>query len=218
MRSKLLAVFAAVVAMLIPAAPAEAGANAAPSRFTDETAFAQFSSLDPSGCVATTVIVAAGKFFSHLRPAPDQPLGKPDQVRQAGVLVAKFDSCTDTLLLDARGTKLVDQKTFEVSSQLTSAKLTTSFNVHDFVSNSNFDVSVDVTWSDAGPLVSSRDNIHFDFGSGCKGVTHFSDLSRLANVSGTVSDGATNFTPEATQGVLDSGKEGQVLLGGTACP
>lgn len=58
------------------AAPAEA-TNGSPARYTDETAFAVLSSLDPSGCVATSVNVPAGKFFSHQRPGPNQPLGAP---------------------------------------------------------------------------------------------------------------------------------------------
>ncbi|HEX3198310.1 MAG TPA: hypothetical protein VHR39_12245 [Propionibacteriaceae bacterium] len=59
------------------AAAAREATNGTPARYTDETAFAVLSSLDPSGCVATSVNVPAGKFFSHQRPGPNQPLGAP---------------------------------------------------------------------------------------------------------------------------------------------
>lgn len=57
--------------------PRREATNGTPARYTDETAFAVLSSLDPSGCVATSVNVPAGKFFSHQRPGPNQPLGAP---------------------------------------------------------------------------------------------------------------------------------------------
>jgi hypothetical protein len=59
------------------AAAAREATNGTPARYTDETAFAVLSSLDPSGCVATSVNVPAAKFFSHQRPGPNQPLGAP---------------------------------------------------------------------------------------------------------------------------------------------
>jgi hypothetical protein len=97
---------------------------------TETRLLSQFSG-HPSRCVATTVNVAAGNFFSHQRPGPDQPLRQPDKVRQAGVFIGNFDSCTNTLLLSANGSHAVDKNSFQGSSQLTSAELTTSFNAHD---------------------------------------------------------------------------------------
>jgi hypothetical protein len=86
----------------------------------------------------------------------DQPLVQPDKVRQAGVFIGNFDSCTNTMLLSANGSYAVDKNSFQVSSQLTLAELTTSLNVHDFVSTSALDVSVDMTWVEAGTLLRIR--------------------------------------------------------------
>ena len=92
----------------------------------------------------------------------DQPLVQPDKVRQAGVFIGNFDSCTNTMLLSANGSYAVDKNSFQVSSQLTVAELTTSLNVHDFVSTSALDVSVDMTWVEAGTLLRDQDNIHIE--------------------------------------------------------
>jgi hypothetical protein len=157
--------------------------------------------------------------FSHQRPGPDQPLGQTDMVRQSGVFIGNFDSCTNTLLLSDNGSHAVDKNSFQVSSQLTSAELTTSFKVHDFVSNSGFRFQRghDLVRSWHAPPRSGQHSLRLR-----PGHARVSPISatcpRLAIASGTVSDGTTNFTPQAIQGVLDSGKNGQVLIGGTTCP
>jgi hypothetical protein len=137
-------------------------------------------------------------------------------VTRAIIRLTQYNICNETTQLDLISSKEWERKSFEVSSRLTSARLTTNF-----VLAGEFDVNVDVTWSGVGLLDSSRENIHnIDFGPECKLTSHFSSLSRSVTVSGNVydpSDAETNFTPGPGQGGVFSIENGSVLIG-TGCP
>jgi hypothetical protein len=220
MKSKLLAVFAAAIAMLIT--PATAGAAAVPQstdqaivlRQATEHAFAQFSSIDPSGCIRTEVSVYAANLVDQ------QPPGPPDK-RSLLLFIRIFqrDDCTGTLLHNVEDFQFreLDNAAFKVSNSLTPARLTTSLTVEDSAGG-RFDVNVDLTWSVADRPRPIRDTIHFELAPGCNLTAHVSNAGRVASASGTVSAGTTNFTPEPGEGFVDYHKVGQVTIGGTACP
>jgi hypothetical protein len=217
MRSKLLAVFAVVIAMLI--LPATAAAAAVPQatdraivlRQAGESAFAQFSSIDPSGCIRTNLSLGASDLVDQ------QPPGPPDTRSLIFIFIFQFDDCTNTLLHNVESFQELDKNAFKVSNSPTPARLTTSLTVDDFTSGP-FDVNVDLTWSVADRPPGIRDTIHFELAPGCKLTAHVSNSTVFANASGTVSAGATNFTPQPGQGTVDYRDIGQVTIGGDACP
>jgi hypothetical protein len=218
MRSKLLAFFAVVMAMLI--SPATASGAAVPQSSDQATvlraagshAFAQFSSADPSGCSRTNLSLEAGDLVDQ------QPPGPPNRRSLLlFIFIFQYDDCTSTLLHNAEGFQELDENAFKVSDSPTPARLTTSLTVNDFTSGP-FDVNVDLTWSVVDSRPGIRDTIHFELAPGCKVTAHVSSSAVFASVSGTVSAGGTNLTPEPGQGFVDYQDVGQVTIGGTACP
>jgi hypothetical protein len=208
MRPKLLAFFAVVIATLSPQTASAATGSADIFLQTVETASAQISGT--SGCVTTNVDILAEHYVTQQPPAP------PDETNRALIRISQTADCMPAVLNGTGRNLQLDKKSFEVSSQLSSAKLTTSLELGD-----GHVVIVDLTWADAGNLTSDRQNLHFDFGPRCRVNKQFTSSARAAIVSGTVAHAAhpeTNLTPEVGQGVLDSSKEGSRLIGGSFCP
>lgn len=85
---------------------------------------------------------------------------------------------------------------FQLSSDLSAATLNAVVTVCEGPSDC-FDVSIDLTWSPTGEVRvgSGRANERFN---GCKIHTTFSNSFSDATAAGTVSDGTTNFTPNAS--------------------
>jgi hypothetical protein len=217
MRSKLLAFFAVVMAILI--SPATASAAAVPQstdqaivlRAAGSHAFAQFSSIDPSGCIRTNLSLGASDLVDQ------QPPGPPNRRSLIFIFIFQYDDCTSTLLHNAESFQELDKNAFKVSNSPTPARLTTSLTVNDFTSGP-FDVNVDLTWSVVDRPPGIRDTIHFELAPGCKLSAHVSSSAVFASVSGTVSAGGTNLTPEPGQGFVNYRDIGQVTIGGDACP
>ncbi|HEU0296974.1 MAG TPA: hypothetical protein VFR47_29820 [Anaerolineales bacterium] len=68
----------------------------------------------------------------------------------------------------------------------------------DVVSNTSFDVTVDLTWTAYGERRHDNFNSHYNF-EGYHFVYDHIGAFQFAEVSGTVSDGTTNLTPEFSQ-------------------
>ena len=146
-------------------------------RFHGLSAFADFDSFSPDGCIETFVEVDGTQ--SGTSPTAD-------------VFIGQFNNCTGTLLLSAFGSTL--NPTFQVSNKLDSASLSATISVTDFVSGSTFNVAVSVAWTSTSAIGHEIQTFHFH----TKGFTengHFNADFRDANASGTVSDETTNFTP-----------------------
>jgi hypothetical protein len=199
---KLLAVLALALTTFMQHSTASA---ATVFKFRGETASAFFSSTD--GCIATDVFISATEGVSQ------NPPGKGDPISQAFIFISQYNFCTDTLLLNAEGFALLSNADFDVSGKLDLATLNTTINVFDFVSNTSFDIFIDLTWTGIGPLSRQSNNSHFNT-PGCKIHSRFRGTFRSAEASGTVSDGTTNFTPEPSLGAdLGLVKSGDVVIG-----
>jgi hypothetical protein len=205
---KLLAVIALVLVAFGQHSTASAGGGAGGiDYFKSKGANALFSSTDPSGCIVTDVFVFAGEEVFQSPPGPRSAAPR------ASLFISQYDFCTGTQLLAADGFALLADSDLQVSSKLESATLNATVNVFDFVSGTSFDVFVDLTWTGIGPL--SRQNSHSHFHSpGCTFNNHSNGTFRSAEASGSVSDGATNFTPEPSLGIdIFSVKGGSVTIG-----
>ena len=170
------------------------------------SADAYFSTIDGSGCVFTDIYVFAS---DNTNQSPPGRAGKSSSVN---MFISQYDTCTDTQLFAADGFASLAPSEFQVNKKLTSASLRATVTMFDYVSGTPFDVFVDLDWTGNGPL--SRQNGHSNYQSpGCSFKSRFNGTSRSAEVSGSVSDGTTNFTPEPFGGSIWSFKNSEMSIG-----
>jgi hypothetical protein len=195
---------ASAVMLLVLPLRAQAGSI---FHFSGKNAQAFFTSLDSTNCVETDVFVFAEdtKF--------QQPPGRGSPESDANLGISKYDSCTQTQLINAFGFAFLGPTDLQIVRTLGSATLNTTIDVFDSVSGNSFSVSVSLTWTAFG--VPTLENFHDFFKTqGFIVDEHFHGTTRAANASGTVSDGTTNFTPQASiDALLASVRSGSVFIG-----
>ena len=194
---KVLATAAALAALLLPSV---AHADS-PSRFVDFNktlnAGADFDST--VGCVDTHVGIIG---IAVLQATTVADAGVSHKAGANGFIeVAQFDHCTNTQLLDA-ASPCCDGPPLEgltVARDLTTAALNARMPVIDSVSHATKNLTVRLAWTAIPPL--TRDSFEFHLTDPGLSHLHFSDhgTGYGAQASGTVSDGATNYTPNATE-------------------
>ena len=166
-----------------------------------------FCYMDPT-CICTNVFVFATESRFQNPPGPG------GRSSSAFVAIYQYDSTIPLLYIDC-SVPLADSD-FQVNKMLDSATFTATLLGcfgHDYVYDSDFyqDVNVDLVWTGIGPL--SRGNSHNHFQSpGYIVNEHFNGTSRPADVSGSVSDGSTDFTPNSGFGSIISVKSGTVVI------
>ena len=97
--------------------------------------------------------------------------------------------------MGASGSATLSDSDFQVSKKLESAILMKTIEVFDSVAESSFNVSVDLTWTGIGGPTNVNNHFH-NMSQGFISNGRFMGTFREAVAMGTVSDGATNFTPE----------------------
>jgi hypothetical protein len=201
----LLVVLVLVLAMFAQARSAYAGGGLG-LNYKGPSAIASFSNI--SDCTLTEVFVIASQFEQR------DAQGPATSGSFASVTVSQFDLCADTLVLYAYGTASpLASGALQVSKKLDEAQLNTIVPVFDEISGRSFDLNVDLRWRATGPLSRQQTITHFHT-PGCRVNSHSQGISRPAEASGTVSDGTTDFTPEASLSAsLDSVKSGTVVIG-----
>lgn len=201
---RLLAVLSLVLAIFSQHTSASAGGN---FKFRGEGASAIFSSADSSGCVWTDVYVNADEGIFQ------SPPGKGNASSGVVLFISRYDACTDTQLLAAEGFSLLADPEFQVFGNLNSATLSAVVNVFDYVSATNFDVFIDLSWEGSGSIIRQSSHSHFD-APGCKVNSRFIGSFRPAVATGSVSDGITNYTPEPSLGYdIYQAKSGDLFIG-----
>ena len=100
----------------------------------------------------------------------------------------------------------------ETSKKLEQATLNPTLSVLDSWTGNAWDVSVSLAWSDMGTNTHERLNFHFRDQT-CITQTRFKGAFREAEVTGSLSDGITNFTPEQSLGAtLISSNSGEMVI------
>ena len=150
-------------------------------RFHGLSVMATFVSFSSDGCIGTAAIVDGSQS------------GKNSEADIVSVVIVQEDICTNTPLLSAAGATF--NPTFKSDNDLLSASLSATISVFDTVSNSTFNVSVNLTWTSTSDITRENSSFHFH----TKALTengHANADFRDAVASGTVSDAMTaNFTP-----------------------
>lgn len=160
-------------------------------KFRGLGANASFSTVD--GCIQTNVDVFTAEAFIQVFP------GNVDPFSSVNIFISQYDLCEDIQLLAAEGVADLAEPDLQISKKLNRATLNTTINVLDSLTSNTFDVSVDLAWTGIGPVTRERLNFHFQDQT-CITHTRSKATLRAAEVTGNVSDGTTNFTPELSLG------------------
>lgn len=169
-------------------------------KYKGEGVFAYFSSDDPSGCVTTGIDLFASK-----------------QVYQAGpqmfLVIYTNDYCKGVELLNASGTAPLSKGEFDIAGNLEWAALHTTASLFDQVSQSSFDVQIDLTWTAVTPRLHQVG--HWTMTNGrCHTVSHFNEDYRYGPAVGSVSNGTVNFAPlPSIEGTISTSKSGDISRG-----
>jgi hypothetical protein len=201
---KILAVFVLIVATFSQSIDASA---ADVYKFKGYSASAFFFTTDPSGCIVTGGSVFVFEDISHTPPGPGSS--------SADVLIDLFkeDTCTGTSLMSASNLAPADILNFQVAGNLDSATVLATVPMFDYVSNTAFNLTVDLTWTGTSSLGHQSSQYKQNF-QGCHLNLKNNSAFRYAEASGTVSDGTTNFTPlPSTQGSIFLAKGGEISHG-----
>jgi hypothetical protein len=137
-------------------------------------------------CIVTEVFIEAFDNIVH------EPPGPPNSRSEVFVNISQFDLCNQEFVLSAIGSATLSDSDFQVSKKIESARLITTIEVFDFVSESLFNVSIDVSWTATG----EPEKVNSRFQSRSPGFFFNEQLratTREAAAAGTVSDGTTNF-------------------------
>jgi hypothetical protein len=180
--------FALVVAMLLPAAPAQALMS---SKFRGGGVTAFFVSVE--GCIQTNVDIFTGEGMRQDAP------GKPQPFSSVNIYISQYDTCTETQLLYVDAITDLSEPDLQIDPKLKSARLDTTLNVLDTVTGNTFDIAIDITWTGVGPL--TRDRYNFRFGDrDCRIHDRTNFVQRAISATGSVWSDTQNFTPEPTAG------------------
>jgi hypothetical protein len=175
-----------VLAMLLVSLSQPIAALAAEStQYSGMGADAYFSYMD--GCISTDTFVQ-GLDFQYKKPP-----GEPQSY--VYLTVSQYNSCTGESIMYVEGFTWVSESDFQVSQKQDTATLTATVTGYDWVSQSNVELYVDLTWTAEGPVTRMKTTNHYKF-PGCHIHEKFIQLTRTGVASGSVSDGEMNFTAE----------------------
>ena len=176
----------AVLAMLLLSVSQPIAALAAESiQYSGMGADAYFSNLD--GCISTDTFVQ-GLDYQYKKPASEPQ-------SYVYLTVSQYNSCTGESIMYVEAFGWVSESDFQVSAKQDTATLTATVTGYDWVSQENVELYVDLAWTAEGPVTRTKTNDHYKF-PGCHINEKFTQLTRTAVASGSVSDSEMNFTPD----------------------
>ena len=161
-------------------------AQAAEIQFLNAT----LKSTDASGCVSTEVFVFARSRSVGFQASSSQ---------KVFIAISKIDDCKEVPLVRASGSATLIGQDLQLDPNLVSGTLDTTVKMRDSVSRRNFDARVNLAWAGFGALRTTRSKDHFDSpGIRVKEAKQFDMTNREAVVSGSISEGSTEFIQEST--------------------
>jgi hypothetical protein len=172
-------------------------------QYSGTGASAYFSNIE--GCINTDTFVQ-GLDFQYKKPA-DEPQS------YVYLTVSQYNNCTGESIMYVEGFTWVSEADFQVSQKQNTATLTATVTGYDWVSQSNVELYVDLTWTAEGPVTRMKTNNHYKF-PGCHIHEKYTQLTRSGVAYGSVSDGEMNFTllPSWSASIWEF-KNGSVYVG-----
>lgn len=192
-----------LIPLVLPGA-ASAQARTFVASGNGEAADTTFQSVDASGCIQTFVSLIG--VDERLKES-----GAPSELRSwAGVIISQFDACAGSQLVAAIGTADLGPDAFQMD-KLDAATLNATIMVEDFVSGTSYPVEIAVTWqATADPVRIAEQRLIWERGLALN--VRIDGTSRAGTASGTVTDGATNYTPEQGTALLSTGRSIEVSI------
>jgi len=177
---------ALTLALLVLAWPATAGAAPAQVHtYRGKTVVAHFADTAADGCITTEAQIWYSEQADWAQP------GAPGVGPAGHLFIRQHDACTGTLLLFADDD--IAGATFRVSPDLRDARLAAAVALYDRVSASKVAVAIDLAWAGSGALVRATDHYHTRVPFIVNGRS--AGAYRAATASGSITAGATTFTP-----------------------
>jgi len=186
------------------ALPAIAGA-AESYRFRGKTAYANLDTIDPTGCIVSSLNVFASE--ERFQDAP----GAPTASAAAYVSIFQWNNCTFQTVTCTYGSVPLPDGAFDMKGNIASATLTTTIAGYDCFSGDPRSVSIAVHWSGEGDVFHA--NSHSSYHSPGYLISFRSNGQRRdALPSGSVTfDGTTlSFENGNTYGSLDVVANGSI--------
>src|SRR5215471_3548831 len=176
-RSHLTVAFALALASLLPA-KASAGSI---FHFSGKEADGYFSALDSTGCINIFAYIQA------LNGKVQTPPGPGTRGVSVFVILSQYNYCTGVDLVEASGYSELSTSNFSVGGNLGSASLTTTIDVFDYISNTSYPISINLSWTATTPAQRSSYSNHFHAPKFNVDV-HLNGTIRFADSSGSISD------------------------------
>lgn len=178
---------AAVLGLALLPSAARAG-NTVAFRFQSHAASATFSGLDATGCIYTVANISIYESRTQVPP------GSPMPGAFLSVYVYSYDSCRQVWVLDGDGAAPVDPSAYEFGGGggLHSAKGKAALTLHDYVSNSPVQLSLDLAWTGDGDVYRGAMHSNFRYPQYSM-LTRSFGSSREAQATGTILVGGTNI-------------------------
>lgn len=158
--------------------PVMAQSGADTYHFKDNYASASFSSYD--SCITTWTDIGAGENIYKYVP------GRPNGTSSGWLYINQYNLCTEETVMASYGWFDLQEGEFSVGTN--SARLVKNVTVHDSVSGSDINLSIDLTWTGIGSMWFGNNHYHSPTMK-----THSNGSYREANVSGIISDGINNY-------------------------
>jgi hypothetical protein len=169
-------------------------------KYKGQGVFAYFSSDDPTGCISTGIDLFASEKVYQTGP-------------QVFLAVYTNDYCKGVEILNASGTAPLSKGEFDIAGNLDWATLNTTVSLYDEVSQSSFDVQIDLTWTAVSPRLHQVGNWTMTNGR-CHTTSHTNDDYRYGPAVGSVSNGTVNFAPlPSIEGTISISKSGYMTRG-----
>jgi hypothetical protein len=196
----ILPLLAAVLAVLVLPSTAFA---ADVYHFRGKTASMEFYSVDPTGCITTSVTV----FGTESRY--QNPPGGSTNYAVGDVSIYQFNSCTWEDLICASGSFALPNGAFDIAGNLASASLSATADAYDYCNDTYQPITVAVTWTGVGEIGrgNTRSTYHYP---GYHASYRQNGQSRDATGSGSLTVGSTSLPLENGLGYLSNVASGTV--------
>jgi hypothetical protein len=206
----------ALGAMVMVAAAEADAAEVSRLTFRGATASGFFQSVDSSGCLVTQAFVSGSD--DVIRQGSETVLEGPlAQVQVIRFDACNFDLCGPRVVTELSAFSFLPEGALTISKDLGSARLNTTLLALDFVTGASVPLVVDMVFTATGPR-SLQEQLFIDAfpgpeaRSGLRSVGTFVGTVRKGTASGSVSDGSTNYTPNAAEGSIGTARSGLVQI------
>lgn len=195
-----LPLLAAVLAVLVlPSAALAADIY----HFQGETASVEFFSIDPAGCIVTSVVVYANESRNMILQGP------PVKRAAADVHIYQYDQCTWQSLICATGTAALPTGSLDIANNLSSASVQATIDAYDLCNGTTQPVTFAITWTGDGEVIRGRQNYSFHY-PGYHTSYHQTGLFSNATATGSMTVGGTAVPLEGGAGDLSNANNGSV--------